>query len=63
MTTGTMIFGAIPLMLSSDAGYEARHDIGVVLIGGLTLGIFFLYYPLSACYTVKRFVERKRKPL
>ncbi|MDJ1304969.1 MAG: efflux RND transporter permease subunit, partial [Candidatus Midichloria sp.] len=53
---------SIPLMLSSDAGYEARHDIGVVLIGGLTLGTFLTLFVLpTICYMVKRFVESRRK--
>ncbi|WP_156411966.1 efflux RND transporter permease subunit, partial [Fluoribacter dumoffii] len=34
MTTGAMVFGAIPLVLSHDAGAEARQAIGTVLIGG-----------------------------
>ncbi|XP_022778731.1 uncharacterized protein LOC111320315, partial [Stylophora pistillata] len=31
MTTGAMVFGAIPLILSSGAGAEARQAIGIVL--------------------------------
>jgi len=50
MTTGAMIFGAIPLVLSSDAGSEARRAIGVILIGGLSFGTFFTLFVLPTIY-------------
>lgn len=50
MTTAAMVFGAIPLILSHDAGAEARHAIGVVLIGGLCLGTLFTLFVLPAVY-------------
>ena len=54
MTTGAMIFGAIPLILSSDAGYEAQRAIGIVLIGGLSFGTFFTLFVLpTVCFTIK----------
>ncbi|MGQ3890905.1 multidrug efflux RND transporter permease subunit LpeB [Legionella sp. CNM-4043-24] len=51
MTTGAMVFGAIPLILSHDAGSESRHAIGTVLIGGLCLGTLFTLFVLPAVYT------------
>ena len=54
MTTGAMVFGAIPLIISHDAGAEARRAIGTVLVGGLCLGTFFTLFVLPAVYqTVK----------
>ncbi|MDR3441605.1 MAG: efflux RND transporter permease subunit [Legionella sp.] len=50
MTTGAMIFGAIPLVLSHDAGSEARQAIGIVLIGGLCIGTLFTLFVLPAIY-------------
>ncbi|CAM2943382.1 multidrug efflux RND transporter permease subunit LpeB [Legionella worsleiensis] len=50
MTTGAMVFGAIPLVLSHDAGAESRHAIGTVLIGGLCLGTIFTLFVLPAIY-------------
>jgi multidrug efflux pump len=38
MTSVTMVMGAIPLMISSDAGHESRHEIGLVLVWGLSFG-------------------------
>lgn len=50
MTTGAMVFGAIPLVLSHDAGAESRHAIGTVLIGGLCIGTLFTLFVLPAIY-------------
>lgn len=52
MTTGAMIFGAIPLVLSHDAGAESRHAIGTVLIGGLTIGTLFTLFILPSIYLI-----------
>lgn len=67
MTTGAMIFGAIPLLLSHDAGYESRHTIGTVLIGGLSFGTVFTLFVLPTVYwMVKRistnFHDSSRRP-
>lgn len=50
MTTGAMIFGAIPLVLSYDSGAEARHVIGAVLIGGLSFGTLLTLFILPTMY-------------
>lgn len=50
MTTGAMIFGVIPLVLSHDAGAEARKAIGTILIGGLGLGTIFTLFVLPSIY-------------
>lgn len=50
MTTGAMIFGVIPLILSHDAGAESRKAIGVILLGGLSLGTLFTLLVLPTIY-------------
>jgi multidrug efflux pump len=50
MTTGAMVFGALPLILSSGAGIEARRSIGLVLVGGLTFGTCFTLLVLPKLY-------------
>lgn len=60
MTTGAMVFGAIPLVLSHDAGAESRHAIGTVLIGGLCVGTFFTLFILPAVYII---IKGKRQPV
>jgi len=56
MTTGAMVCGVIPLVLSTSAGSEARHAIGIVLVSGLSLGTLLtlfilpsLYYMIKSC--------------
>lgn len=38
MTASATILGAIPLALAHGAGAETRHEIGWVIVGGLSLG-------------------------
>ena len=52
MTTGAMVFGALPLIFSSGAGNEARRAIGFVLVGGLIFGTFFTLLVLPKLYHI-----------
>jgi multidrug efflux pump len=52
MTTGAMVLGAIPLILSHDAGSEARQAIGFVLIGGLCIGTLLTLLILPTIYFI-----------
>lgn len=60
MTTGAMIFGIIPLLLSHDAGAESRHAIGIMLVGGLSIGTLFTLFVLPSVYY---FVKTKQEKL
>ncbi len=61
MTTGAMVFGAMPLILSTDSGHEARQAIGIVLVGGLTLGTLFTLFILpTVCYMMKNIFNKSR---
>ena len=62
MTSGAMIFGSMPLMLSHDAGYEARHAIGTVLMGGLTFGTIFTLFVLPTVYWMVKSWEDRLTP-
>lgn len=54
MTTGAMIFGAVPLVFSSGAGAEIRNAVGYVLVGGLGFGTILTLIILPVIYfTVK----------
>ncbi|MCA9508132.1 MAG: efflux RND transporter permease subunit [Myxococcales bacterium] len=46
MTTAAMVLGALPLIISSGAGSEARRAIGIVIVGGLTFGTLLVLFVL-----------------
>ena len=50
MTTGAMVLGAVPLALASGAGAEARHQIGWVIVGGLSIGTVFTLLVVPVMY-------------
>jgi len=59
MTTGAMVFGAVPLALASGAGAESRQQIGWVIVGGITVGTIFTLFVVPTAYTL---VARRRAP-
>ncbi|HEV2607522.1 MAG TPA: efflux RND transporter permease subunit, partial [Xanthomonadaceae bacterium] len=50
MTTGAMVFGALPLALAAGAGAEARNQIGLVVVGGMAIGTFFTLFVVPVVY-------------
>lgn len=50
MTTGAMVFGAVPLLFASGAGAEARQAIGLVLVPGLLFGTLLTLWVLPRFY-------------
>ncbi len=50
MTTGAMVLGAIPLAFASGAGAEARHQIGWVIVGGMSFGTLFTLFVVPIVY-------------
>jgi len=50
MTTGAMVFGALPLMIAAGAGAEARNQIGLVIVGGMAIGTFFTLFVVPVIY-------------
>lgn len=51
MTTAAMVLGALPLALASGAGAQSRHQIGVVIIGGMFFGTIFTLFVVPTMYT------------
>lgn len=54
MTSLAFVFGILPLALSSGAGAESRHSIGIGILGGMIAATFveryfipYLYYQIS----------------
>jgi multidrug efflux pump len=60
MTTGAMVLGSIPLALSSGAGAEARHQIGWVIVGGMSFGTVLTLFVVPVVYTL---LARKHAPI
>ena len=51
MTTGAMVFGAVPLALATGAGAESRSQIGWVIVGGMTLGTLLTLFVVPTVYS------------
>lgn len=50
MTTLAMLLGALPLALATGAGSESRQQLGLVIIGGMSLGTLFTLYAVPLAY-------------
>ncbi len=50
MTSAATIAGHLPLTLVSGAGAAARNSIGLVLVGGMTIGTLFTLFVVPALY-------------
>jgi multidrug efflux pump len=59
MTTLAMLCGSIPLVLSTTAGCEARHAIGVVLLAGLGFGSVFTLFVLPSLYCLVKSIIKE----
>ena len=52
MTTGAMVLGSIPLAFASGAGAEARHQIGWVIVGGMSFGTVLTLFVVPVVYVL-----------
>jgi len=52
MTTGAMVLGAVPLALATGAGAESRTQIGMVIVGGMTLGTLLTLFVVPTFYSL-----------
>jgi multidrug efflux pump len=63
MTTLAMVLGAAPLLLAHGAGAEARRQLGMVIVGGMSLGTLFSLFivPMSyfTIYSAKPFLKKR----
>lgn len=59
MTTLAMVLGALPLAFASGPGYEARQQIGWVIVGGMSIGTFFTLFVVPCVFLF--FMEAKQK--
>jgi multidrug efflux pump len=52
MTSIATVAGHFPLTLVSGAGAEARNSIGLVLVGGMTIGTLFTLFVVPSLYVL-----------
>ena len=52
MTSAATVAGHFPLTLVTGAGAAARNSIGLVLVGGMTIGTFFTLFVVPAIYVL-----------
>jgi multidrug efflux pump len=52
MTTAATVAGHFPLTLVTGAGAAARNSIGLVLVGGMTIGTIFTLFVLPSIYVL-----------
>lgn len=57
MTTMAMVLGSLPLAFAKGAGCEIRVPLGIVIVGGISIGTIFTLFVLPVIYT---FFERKK---
>jgi multidrug efflux pump len=50
MTTGATIAGHFPLTLVTGAGAAARNSIGLVIVGGMSIGSLFTLFVVPSIY-------------
>ncbi len=52
MTTVATVAGHFPLTLVTGAGAVARNSIGIVLVGGMTIGTLFTLFVVPSVYVL-----------
>ncbi|GAB2891346.1 efflux RND transporter permease subunit [Paralcaligenes sp. KSB-10] len=50
MTTAAMVLGVVPLVWASGAGAAGRHDMGLVIFAGLSIGTMLTLFMVPAMY-------------
>jgi multidrug efflux pump len=62
MTTGAMVFGAIPLVIARGVGAESYISIGLTLIGGLVLGTVLTLLFIPCVYVMVKTTKNNQAP-
>ncbi len=52
MTTAAMVFGVVPLIVSSGAGAVSRFNLGLVIAAGMSIGTLFTLFVVPAAYVL-----------
>jgi multidrug efflux pump len=52
MTTAAMVLGVFPLIFANGAGATSRHDLGLVIAFGMSIGTLFTLFVIPTMYTL-----------
>ncbi len=63
MTVLTMIFGMIPLVLSSGAGANGNRTIGVGVIGGMFIGTIAILFTVPLFFIIFEYLQERIRPV
>jgi multidrug efflux pump len=50
MTTASMVFGVVPLLIATGAGAAGRYNMGLVIFTGISIGTAFTLFVVPAMY-------------
>lgn len=62
MTTAAMVLGVVPLVWASGAGAAGRHDMGLVIFAGLSIGTLLTLFMVPAMYMFIGATHRHETP-
>jgi len=62
MTSTTMVFGLLPMALSTGVGANGNHSLGVGTIGGMLVGTVGLLVLVPVLFVVMQWVEERVMP-
>lgn len=63
MTALTMIFGMIPLMVSSGVGANGNRSLGTGTVGGMIIGTLALLFLVPVFFIAFEWIQEKFKPI
>lgn len=63
MTALTMIFGLLPLMVSTGVGANGNSSLGTGAVGGMIIGTLALLFIVPALFVIFQFIQEKFRPV
>lgn len=63
MTALTMIFGLLPLMVSTGVGANGNSSLGTGAVGGMIIGTLALLFIVPTLFVIFQYIQEKFRPL
>lgn len=63
MTALTMIFGLLPLMMSTGVGANGNSSLGTGAVGGMIIGTLALLFIVPSLFVIFQLIEEKFRPV